>query len=292
MTGMAKFSLLVLMLCFFTVLNAEGREFRLGIIGEKTVETKLQGYVHLTRYVAERLKTLGVTRGELVVTSNVDQMIQKIRKKEVDVVFESAFSTIKMLDKARMRPKLLVWKHGVKEYSTVFFVRNDSSIDELTDLQGKVVALQDPGSTTAFMIPIAELKRSGLKVVRADGKVPSTAVRYALAEHEKNQVFWVLEKRAAAGAFGSDDWDEVQELEKRGLKVIYKTEPVLRYIASFHPDLPIALTDSIVAIFAQMDKDPEGRKILEQASRIKKVEPLSLKDYQSLRYVRQLMKEM
>lgn len=287
-----KVSLLVLLFCMFTALCAEGREFRLGLISEKRAERKLKGYAPLAKYVAERLKDRGVTGGRLVLANDVDEMIQKIQKKEVDVVLESAFSSLKMLDKARMRPKLLVWKHGVKDYSTVFFVRKDSSVEGLSDLKGKVVALQDPGSTTAFLIPIAELKRRGLKVVRADGKASSSDVRYAFVEHEKNQVFWVLQKRAAAGAFGSDDWDEVQELGKRDLKVIHKTAPVLRYIASFHPDLPADLTNAIIAVLVQMDKDPEGRKILEAASRTKKVEPLSLSDYQSLKYVRRLMKEL
>lgn len=292
MTGWIRVSLLPLMLFTLasTALLAEAREFRLGIISDKQVEKKLEKNAPFARYVAERLKSFGVTSGKVVVTKDVDAMLQKIGRKEVDVVLESAFSTIIMSEKGGMEPKLLVWKHGVREYRTIFFVRKDSPINDLVELKGKVIALEDTGSTSGFLIPISELKGKGLEVVASsDAKVPPSAVRYVLVAHEKNQVFWVTEKRADAGAFGSDDWEKVKKVERRDLKAIHATKPVLRYLASFHPGLPADLSRAISTILVQMDDNPEGKRILEDASGISKMEPLSAQDYKSLEYVRRLM---
>jgi phosphonate transport system substrate-binding protein len=268
---------------------AEGREFRLGIISEKPVERKITIYDPLASYVAERLKPVGVTGAKVVVAGDIEEMLVKIRNKEVDVVLESPFSAIQMIDKAAMQPKLLVWKRGIREYNTVFFVRKGSPITKLTDLKGKVLALQDPGSTSAFLIPIAELKQLGLKVVSSKSKAPASAVKYQLAAHEKNQVFWVLQKKADAAAFGSDDWDHIPELQKRDLQVIHTTKPVLRYLALFHPDLPPELSEAIFTVLVQMNRDPQGELALKEASKTTKMEPLTAKDHQSLKEVRRLM---
>lgn len=272
-----------------TALSAQQREFRLGIISDKPVEKKISAYDPLARYVAQHLKTFGVSTGKVVVAGDVEQMLRKIRSKEVDVVLESPFSTLVMSRKTGLKPKLLVWKEGVRDYRTVFFVRKDSPITDLNGLQGKVIALQDPGSTSAFLIPMAELKERGLKVVPLKEKAPAAAVRYVFVPHEKNQVFWVIQKRADAAAFSSGDWNEVGRLEKREIRVIHTSKPVLRYLASFHPDLAPEMSEAIASVLVRMDRDPEGRKVLNQASGTTKMEPLSPEDLKSLRHVRELM---
>lgn len=285
-----KIIALTLVLCFAAgSLSAQAREFRLGIISEKPVEKKISGYAPLARYVAERLKRFGVTGGRVIVAVSVEQMLQKIRRGEVDVVLESAFSTLVMSRKSGLTPKLLVWKEGEREYRTVFFVRKDSPIARLSDLRGRVLALQDPGSTSAFLIPMAELRRGGLKAVPLKGKGPASAVRYVFVPHEKNQAFWVIQKKADAAAFGSDNWDELGRLEKQELRLIHSSGPVLRYLASFHPRLSPDLSQAIAAVLVQMDRDPEGRRALSEASGTTKIEPLSARDLESLEDVRKLM---
>lgn len=292
MTGWVKRLLLAAILCVASMpALAAGRTFRLGIITDKPVEKKIEGYAPMADYVAKRLKAFGVTGGKVVVAGDLDAMLQLIRKNEVDVVLESAVPTIRLSQKAGMKPKLLVWKHGVREYHTVYIARKDSGIADLKGLRGKLLALQDPGSTSAFLIPRAELKGVGLKLVPQDAVAPPAAVRYVLVAHEKNQAFWVIQKKADAAAFSSDDWAEFSEEEKRDLKVIHASRPVIRYLASFHPKLPKDLSAAISQILTGMDRDPEGKKILEKASETSKMEPLSAKDLESLEYVRRLMEK-
>lgn len=289
MTRRYLFFLLPLVLGTLLCATSQAREFRLGIISDKPVQAKLPDYAPVAVYVAERLKPMGITAGKVVVTENLDKMLRKIRNREVDVVFESAFSTLKMSSMAGMKPRLLVWKRGVRDYRTVFVVRKGSTFRGLRDLKGKSVALQDPDSTSGFLIPTAELKRTGLKIVGPSTNPPSGAVRYVLVAHEKNQAFWVLQKRVDAAAFSSDDWNDLPPRVRNDLKVIHTSSPVLRYVASFHPDLPAELGDAIAQTLAQMDRDPQGKRILAEASRTSKIEPLSPRDFESLDYVRRLM---
>ncbi|UFS69303.1 phosphate/phosphite/phosphonate ABC transporter substrate-binding protein [Geomonas sp. RF6] len=284
-----KFLLILFFLCFPLV--SEGKVFSLGIISDKPVEKKVEGYAPLARYVAAHLSAQGVTGGRVVVAGSLEEMLRMIARREVDVVLESPFWTLRMQEKGGMKPTLLVWKHGKKEYRTVFFVRKDSGLTRLEDLKRKVLALQDPGSTSAFLIPAAELRRQGMRMAPAKGKADPSAVRYVLVGHEKNQVFWVTEKKADAAAFGSDDWEDVAAPEKEQLKVIHTSRPFLRYVASFHPALKPGLRKAIVDVLVQMDRDPQGQKVLQKASGIRKMEPLSATDRESLRFIREQMQK-
>ena len=77
--------------------------------------------------------------------------------------------------------------------------------------------------------------------------------------------------------------------QKRELRIIHETKPVLRFIASFNPALSADFRIAISSILTNMDNDPEGQKILKGAARIEKVEELSDRHYQSLEDVHKLM---
>ena len=265
------------------------KQFKLGLISDKPVG-RIKEYAPLAEYAAKRLKKFGITSGKIVVVKNVDQMFDKIRKKEVDVVFESAFPTIEMMKEASMRPSLLAWKKGSSEYTSVIFVKKESPIRQLNDLRGKTIVFEDPKSTSAYLLPKVDIGRAGLPVLPMNERGKDTAsVHYVFAGEETNQAFWVIQEKADAGAFSSDDWNELAEGVRRDLRIIHETKPVLRFIVSFHPAMSVELSNAVLSTFMEMDDDPEGSKVLAKAAGIQKIEALSHSDRQSLRYVEELM---
>lgn len=273
---------------FFPALSGAG-DLTVGIISDKPM-SMIKHYDPLTQYLANRLKGLGITGGKVVVAKDIPEMVGRLKNGEVDIVFESAFATVKMKEEVGMLPKLLVWKKGGKQYATLFFVRKESPIRNLKDLSGKILTFENPSSTSAYLIPKAELRLRGLTVLPLEGRVRENAVNYIFAGTDVNQTFQVIQKRADAGAFNSNDWDEVPEKVKAELTVIHESRPIIRFIASFHPSLPGALQDSLITHLVRMDKDPEGSKALRSASRTSKIERLTDEDFKSLDYVKDLMK--
>lgn len=268
---------------------AAAEELRIGVISDKPYNI-IEYYNPLAQYAAGRLKDETITGGKVVVTRTVPDMLQKIKNREVDVVFETAFATIDMKEKAGMIPRLLVWKKGVREYRSVFFVRKESTIKTLKDLNGKTIVFEHPDSTSAYLLPKAELRRVGFTVLPGEQEARNGVVAYLFAKEDVNQAFRVLQKKADAGAFSTNDWEDIP-LKMRGeLRIIHETKPVIRYIASFHPLLPSKLQNALVDIMTVMDKDGEGAKALEKAQRITKIERLTGEDLKSLEYVKGIMK--
>jgi phosphonate transport system substrate-binding protein len=272
------------------VLPAYGgeRPLRLGLISDNP-EARIKEYMPLMNNAAARLKEFGIKEARILVAKDIDEMLKKIERNEVDIVFESAFSTVEMQDKAAMTPAMLVWRKGVREYKTLFFVRKESPAKSLSDLKGRTIVFEDPKSTSAYAIPKAALKRRGLTVLPlSEKKELKDAVRYLFAGEELNQAFFVIQKRADAGAFNTNDWNELSEKVRAELRIIHETEPMPRYIASFHPRLPERLRKAIEAVFEGMDKNPEGKDLLKRASRITKIERLTDADLNALKDIKEL----
>jgi len=280
--------LIVLTTALFA-LPAQARELRIGVISDKPVEV-IENYNPLVRHLVGKLSGLGITGGRVIAAKGIPEMVQQAKKGEIDVLIESAFATVTLRQEAGMLPRLLVWKKGVKHYTTLFFVRKESPIRNLKDLTGKIIAFESPNSTSAYLIPKAELRLAGLTVLPLEGGIRDSAVNYVFAGRDINQTFQVIQKKADAGAFSSNDWDEIPEKMRSELTLIHRTRPIIRYIASFHPSLPEAVRDSLIQQFVQMDKEPEGAKALQSASRISRIERLTDEDLKSLDHVKILMK--
>lgn len=269
--------------------SAGEKTFALGLISDKPAG-RIEEYTPFVNYVAGRLKDFNISSGKVVVAKDIHEMFGLIEKGEVDMVFESAFSTIGMKEKG-MIPSMLVWRKGVREYRTLFFVRKDSPIKTISDLKGKTIVFEDPESTSGYFMPKAELKRMGMTPLPLDErKEIKDAVRYLFAGEETNQAFWVIQKRADAGAFNNNDWDELSEKVREDLRIIHETGAVPRYMASFPPAMPGGLRKAVEGILEEMDKNPEGQDALKKASGIKKIERLSEDDRKSLKYVKELMR--
>ncbi|MBA4421653.1 MAG: hypothetical protein C0390_00980 [Syntrophus sp. (in: bacteria)] len=282
------YCLIVFSTTFFPVFAGAGN-LKIGVISNKPVDM-IKNCNPMARYLECRLKGLGITGVKVVVAKDIPEMVQWVKKEVVDIVFETAFATVVMREEAGMIPKLLVWKKGVKQYVTLFFVRNDSPMTNLKDLAGKTLAFESPNSTSAYLIPKAELRLLGLTVIPLEGRARKNAVNYVFAGRDINQTFQVIQKKADAGAFNSNDWDELPEKIKAELKIIHESKPIIRFIASFHPSLSGKLQEALINHLVQMDKEPDGIKALQSASRISKIERLTDEDLKSLDYVKNLMK--
>lgn len=283
-------SCMVLIIPFFSAFgeNAAHRELGIGVISPKP-DKRLRDYAPLAQYLAERLAPLAVDKVNVLVAKDIEEMYRLIEQGAVDVALESALSTIEM-EKAGMVPSLLAWRKGVRDYHTLFVVRKDSPLKTLEDLKGKTIVFEDAHSTSAFAVPMAELKKKGLRPASAE-QTPKTedAVTFSFAGVALNEAYWVAQRKADAAAFSNNDWDSLPETVRSELRIMHETSPILRYIVSIRRDLPAAIRQRLESILVEMDSTADGLRVLQSASEIKKIERFSAEDFRSLDYVRSLV---
>lgn len=197
----------------------------------------------------------------------------------------------------RMDIRLLLWRKGQRQYHTVFFARRDSTIERLDQLRGKTIVFESPRSTSAYDVPRLALMGVGLQLAAAIGRGGSDRhsprdVRFVFAGSELNQAYWVHAGRADAGAFNDGDWERVPKTIQSELRIFHETPPILRWLLSFTAVVDPDFRDAVVEILLSMDKDPEGRAVLQAASRIAKIERLTDADRASLTYWEQALRRL
>ncbi|MBN2885622.1 MAG: phosphate/phosphite/phosphonate ABC transporter substrate-binding protein [Chromatiaceae bacterium] len=274
--------------------GADGR-LRLGVVSERPDRPSeaLEQYGPLNAYLERRLGDAGVRVADLVVARDLAEMAQRIEAGEVDALIEGVIPTLKLeRDTQRIRPSLLVWRKGQRQYHSLFFVRRDSPITGLQDLAGKTIAFESKRSTSAYFVPLFRLRDAGLEVVPAESEAPSPeALRYHFVGSELNQAYWVHDGRADAGAFNDGDWERTPAAIREELRVIARTPPLLRWLVSFSTDLAPEIEQAVSEVLLEMHLNPEGLATLAAAARIVKLEHLTDDDRANLAYWARVFEE-
>ena len=225
----------------------------------------------------QRLAPAGVGVSDLVIARDLDDLSQRLARKQVDFVLESVFPMLSMRERSRsLEPALLVVRRGQRDYRSVFFTRRESPIRSLADLRGRTLVLQVIRSTSAFALPRAELRRAGLSLVAADDAAADPgAVRYVLALAEVNQAVWVLHQKGDAGAFNEGDWQALPEKIRARLRIFERSRPIQRGLIAFRGDLAPATRRAIEAAMLALHQDEAGRAALTHAAGITRFERLT-----------------
>ncbi|HET6521302.1 MAG TPA: phosphate/phosphite/phosphonate ABC transporter substrate-binding protein [Geminicoccaceae bacterium] len=222
----------------------------------------------LAGYLAGRLSDRGIVGSRIQFAKDDATMVTLLRNGEVDLVPDTIFPALTYADQAGARLLLREWRDGVPTYHAVLFARRDGGIAGPLDLRGKTIAFEDPGSTSGYFIPRAELEALGLRLVELSGRgeaPPPDAVGYVFARSENNIAVWVYEGRVQAGAFSNVDWDEDQDMPpalKGEFEIFHHTEPLPRAVILVRGDLPRGLREAIKRVLLAADEDPEGRAAL------------------------------
>ncbi len=219
-------------------------------------------------YAGEKMRDLGITHTRVLMARNNAQMIRYLREGKVDWVTETVFSSLAFRDQAGAEIILRKWKKGVPGYHTVFFTRKESDIHTLKDLQGRRLALEDPGSTTACFVPMTILFGEGLqpeklKTIRS---TPSPdKVGYGFAGGEINIATWVYQGLSDAGAYNDLDWntpDHTPPSFKKDLRIFYQAEKMPRGFELVRPGMDPEIKARLKKILLEADSDPDAGNVL------------------------------
>ncbi|NNG03644.1 MAG: phosphate/phosphite/phosphonate ABC transporter substrate-binding protein [Inquilinus sp.] len=234
----------------------------------------------LATYLEQALADDGVASVDVLMEDDVDGMRQSLRAGKVDLLSETAFTALTLVDEGEVEILLREWRSGVAEYHTVFFARRDSGIERLDDLDGRTIAFEDPGSTSAYLVPRVTLEQAGFELIPLNAVPPPAhrrQVGYVFAEGEVNIVARVHRGWVDAGVVSNLDWeeeDEVPSFMREDLVVIHGTPPLIRSLMLVRADLDPTLKERISEVLQQMHLSAEGREVLDDYYRIARFDRL------------------
>jgi phosphonate transport system substrate-binding protein len=247
------------------------------VVYQSAPESVAEHFRPFVEYTARKLAPSGDIKSTVIVAANTAQLIELLGKGRVDFYLESPFPTYLINRSGTAKLLLRRWKSGMGEYRGIIFTTKTSRITRLDDLRGKMIAFEDPGSTSGYFLPKILLFEKGFRVAEKSdpsAKVLGGEIGYIFAGSEKNVVKQVLEEKVAAGAISNDDYASLDETSKARLSFLVESGSVPRHLVSVRRNLPEAVIKRLKEILLSMDQDDEGRKILRQTDGTTKFDTL------------------
>ena len=228
--------------------------------------SEIKKFLPIASYLAKHLQSEGIDEGKVVVAKNIPEMASLFREGKVDVYIDTLFPALAVSRLSGSKLLLRRWKKGVGEYHTVIFTRTDSNIDRIEDLTGKLIALEEPYSTSGYFLPKVALLQQGFKVVlKTEGTNPveKDEMGYVFTRADDATMMWVLRGRAHAGAMDNHSYLKEARDNLSSLKILYKTFSIPRQVVSHRGDLTVQLVAKIKEILLNMQQSEEGKKTLQ-----------------------------
>ena len=222
----------------------------------------------LLDYVVPRMRDVGITEGRILMARDTQQMTSYLRRGRVDWVTETSGTGMQLQRRAGAKPLLLTERGGVSRYHSVFFARKDSGINSLADMQGRSIAFQGTGSTSAYIVPAAALLDQGLQLEillsPMDRPTPDS-VGYVFARSELNIAAWVHKRLVDAGVFSSQDWGDVRRMPpafRQDMKVIHETPDYPRALEMVRSNLDPKVEARLREVLLEAANDPAAREAM------------------------------
>jgi phosphonate transport system substrate-binding protein len=226
-------------------------------------------------YVAKKLAPLGITGGRIVVVDKVGQLSRAVKERKVDFFHDSVAATIVMSKWSGSIPILRQWKYKEAEYNSVILVNKHSGIDSLGHLKGKIVAFDEPHSTSAHILPRMLLTENKLKLIPVvlPGTVDSDAVGY-IHSSDDNAPNLLLSGKVDAAATSLREFQALRPEIQSGLKILATSMSVPRQIISVRKDLDPKVHKVLTEILIDMEKSPEGQAVLKRQQGTTNIDPI------------------
>lgn len=253
------------------------KSITLGLVSrtsQKEIEAHFQNFVH---YVAQKLGPGPETEGKVVIASAPLQMAALLEEKKIDFYLESPYPTYVINIQGAASLLLRRWKSGIAEYRSLIFSKKKSGTSGLEQLRGKMIAFEDPGSTSGYFLPKVLLLKKGFTLTEKTSlgaKVGPKEIGYVFASTHVKVVNLVLGKRVAAGAFSNDDYGALDAKRRADIAILAQTDLFPRHLVSVRRDLDVKVKNRLKEILLSMNQDEEGRAIMLQADNTTKFDLL------------------
>ena len=239
--------------------------------------SEIKKFLPLANYLGNRLQSEGIDQGKVVVAKSIPEIATFLRDGKVDLYIDTLFPALAASRLSGSKLLLRRWKKGFGEYHTVIFTRTDSNINRIEDLKGKLIAFEEPYSTSGYFLPKAVLLQQGFKLATKTDSTKSVGhdeVGYVFSGADDTTMLWVLRGKAHAGATDNRSYLREARENLSNLKVLYETFSIPRQVVSYRGNLPVELVAKIKEILMDMQQSEEGKKTLQDFEKTTKFDEI------------------
>ena len=225
----------------------------------------IDGTQPIADYIASKLGKYGITKGQVKIAKDADEMTQWLKDGQVDLYFDSVYPAALISDASGAKPFIRRWKGGVEQYHTVIFAAKSSGITQVDQLNGHVIGFDNEYSTSGYVLPLAYLTEAGLTLVQKQSvgdTVGADEVGYTFSQADQNTIQWVDSGKLAAAATDNVTYSKLPDDVKSQLVIVAETEALPRQVGVVRPGIPDDLKNALVQVLINAGQDPDAAAAL------------------------------
>ncbi|MGQ0486600.1 MAG: phosphate/phosphite/phosphonate ABC transporter substrate-binding protein [Hyphomicrobiales bacterium] len=242
----------------------EAGTLKIGTVA-KDVKEELEEFEPLAIYLEGKLSEAGFERVEIVVLPTAARMTEAFKSGEVDLYVESPLVAARVGDDGGAVPLVRRWKKGVGEYWSEIIVLSNSAVKTPADLRGRVIAFEDPDSTSGHLLPRALLLTHGLhiEILRHATSPPSPSnVGAVFTLGDQTSILWLLAGRVDAIATDPSFVRQIEAERPGAIRSIARTISVPRHVVMRAAGMGETQAAQIADILIGMADSEDGRRAL------------------------------
>ena len=252
---------------------AENKSITIGLLPEMNVFKQRQRFKPLVSYLADNL---GI-EVNLSILSRYGNIIQRIEEEKIDAAFLGSFTGALAIRQLGVEPLARpINMDGTSTYFGHIFVRKDSGIESVADMQGKSLALVEKATTAGYLFPLAWFKRNGV-----DDIATYFSEHFFAGSHDAT-IDAVLSGQATVGAGKNTIYDRVRASNPRidqELIILARSPRVPSNGLCVRPGIDEQYKTKLKELLLNLHHTPKGVEILEKMGAKRFVET-SREDYQ------------
>ncbi|MDA8433792.1 MAG: phosphate/phosphite/phosphonate ABC transporter substrate-binding protein [Nitrospiraceae bacterium] len=251
---------------FSSLARAEQKEILIGLIPEMNVFKQRERFKPLADYLT---KKTGV-KVNLTILSRYGNIIERFTSEKMDGAFFGSFTGALAIQKLGVVPLARPMNlDGSTQYWGYLFVRKDSGIRSVKDMKGKKMAFVEKATTAGYVFPEAYFREHGVKDIN------TFFGDYFFAGSHDAAIYAVLDKKADIGAAKHSMYNRVRAADPRvdkELVILAESTKVPSNGLCVRKGLDKGIQKRLKEALLNIDKDPEGKVVLQKFGGIKFIE--------------------
>ena len=252
---------------------AETDTITIGLLPEMNVFKQRQRFKPLAAYLSDNL---GI-QVKLTILSRYGNIIQRIKEQQIDAAFLGSFTGALAISQLGVEPLARpINKDGTSTYFGHIFVRKDSGIKTVADMQGKSLALVERATTAGYVFPLAWFKRDGVNDIAT-----YFSAHHFYGSHDAT-IDAVLNGKADVGAGKNTIYDRVRAANPRidqELEILVSSPRVPSNGLCVRPGIDEQYKTKLKDLLLNLHHNPQGLRVLEKLG-AKRFVDTSREDYQ------------
>jgi phosphonate transport system substrate-binding protein len=246
----------IALLGLWALAGSSAPTLEIGLVPEENIFRLVERYEPIGSWIHRRS---GI-QVRFVPLASYEEAEERLARSELDGAFLGSFTAAVGVRQLGLEPLARpVFPGGISTYRGYLFVRRDSSIREVADMKGKVLALVNPATTAGYLFPVAFLRARG--VASLEGYFQES---YFAGTHDA-AVRAVLAGKADVGCAKSTIYDRLARANPRlgvELIILARSAAVPSNVLALRSDVPSYVRKGVSDALLTMDRSEEGRRQL------------------------------